>query len=62
MSRHGDDDQPARRADDEWLIGQDYEFEDALEKEWREIYGDRSRRRSAPGTDREKDPADPAMA
>lgn len=45
MSRR-DDDQPSSPADDE--IGQDYEFEDALETEWREVYGDRPGPRSAP--------------
>ncbi len=60
MNRRSDDDRPPRPEDDEDLMARDYDFEDALEKEWRETYGGRVRRSAPRGGDDVAGPLDPA--
>jgi len=58
-----DDDSPSRPQDDDRLMSQDYEFEDALEKEWREVYGARpGRDTTEPQREQAAGPVDPAAA
>lgn len=60
MSTRSQDDRPPNPEDDEELMAQDYDYEDALESEWHEIYDERAQRPSPRVVDGVAGPLDPA--